>query len=202
MFHVSSFLVLLCPLGHLVVATYLVAWSHACVYACAQITEAWLKKGLTARCITRDLTWGTPVPNDRFKSKVSPSSLLPSSFLPSSLHPSSPPSSFRCSTYGLMPPSVTSASPRTTRRSGGSGGATPRMCVYSIPAPMLLDCHRSLFAYPPLHRFNSFNSWARTTSRSTRSSSPPVCWVCYSCSVDLLFALAVLSSTFALVSHW
>lgn len=27
------------------------------------VTEAWLKKGLEPRCITRDLKWGTPVPN-------------------------------------------------------------------------------------------------------------------------------------------
>ena len=27
------------------------------------ITATWLKKGLQRRCITRDLKWGTPVPN-------------------------------------------------------------------------------------------------------------------------------------------
>lgn len=40
------------------------------------ITESWLNKGLTGRCITRDLNWGTPVPYDyheklhKFKGKV------------------------------------------------------------------------------------------------------------------------------------
>lgn len=28
------------------------------------ITEAWFKKGLQPRCITRDMEWGTPLPND------------------------------------------------------------------------------------------------------------------------------------------
>lgn len=30
------------------------------------ITESWLKEGLRERSITRDLTWGTPVPLDVF----------------------------------------------------------------------------------------------------------------------------------------
>ena len=34
-----------------------------------QTTEPWLSD-LKPRCITRDLKWGTPVPNERFKSKV------------------------------------------------------------------------------------------------------------------------------------
>ncbi|CAM4774014.1 unnamed protein product [Rotaria magnacalcarata] len=34
------------------------------------ITEAWLKKGLEARCITRDLKWGTPVPLEGYTDKV------------------------------------------------------------------------------------------------------------------------------------
>jgi len=39
------------------------------------ITQAWLDKGLQPRCITRDLKWGTPVPNtekygDKFRGKV------------------------------------------------------------------------------------------------------------------------------------
>jgi methionyl-tRNA synthetase len=34
------------------------------------ITNSWLKKGLTDRCITRDLSWGTPVPLDNMKDKV------------------------------------------------------------------------------------------------------------------------------------
>lgn len=29
-----------------------------------------MKKGLTERCITRDLKWGTPVPLEEFKNKV------------------------------------------------------------------------------------------------------------------------------------
>lgn len=42
----------------------------------AAIARGWLKMGLTPRCITRDLTWGTPVPKgvdaflDRFANKV------------------------------------------------------------------------------------------------------------------------------------
>lgn len=34
------------------------------------VTEAWLKKGLAPRCITRDLKWGTPVPHPDFSDKV------------------------------------------------------------------------------------------------------------------------------------
>ena len=34
------------------------------------ITDAWLKEGLTERCITRDLKWGTPVPLEEMKEKV------------------------------------------------------------------------------------------------------------------------------------
>ena len=41
-------------------------WSDNCV----GITEAWMKKGLQARCITRDLTWGVPVPLKGFEHKV------------------------------------------------------------------------------------------------------------------------------------
>jgi methionyl-tRNA synthetase len=33
-------------------------------------TQAWLDEGLQDRCITRDLTWGTPVPLERFAKKV------------------------------------------------------------------------------------------------------------------------------------
>uniref|UniRef100_A0A8C5IP44 Methionine--tRNA ligase, cytoplasmic n=1 Tax=Junco hyemalis TaxID=40217 RepID=A0A8C5IP44_JUNHY len=34
------------------------------------ITRTWLRDGLKPRCITRDLTWGTPVPLDGFRDKV------------------------------------------------------------------------------------------------------------------------------------
>ncbi|KAG7860901.1 hypothetical protein KL939_001468 [Ogataea angusta] len=34
------------------------------------ITNSWLKEGLQPRCITRDLTWGTPVPLKGFENKV------------------------------------------------------------------------------------------------------------------------------------
>jgi len=34
------------------------------------ITEAWLKEGLTKRCITRDLKWGVPVPHPGYEDKV------------------------------------------------------------------------------------------------------------------------------------
>ncbi|KAJ1971427.1 methionine--tRNA ligase mes1 [Dimargaris xerosporica] len=34
------------------------------------ITNNWLKEGLKARCITRDLKWGTPVPLEHMKDKV------------------------------------------------------------------------------------------------------------------------------------
>ncbi|XP_071721671.1 methionine--tRNA ligase, cytoplasmic-like [Rutidosis leptorrhynchoides] len=41
-------------------------WSQNAVHA----TEAWLKEGLRARCITRDLKWGVPVPHEKYKDKV------------------------------------------------------------------------------------------------------------------------------------
>lgn len=34
------------------------------------ITKAWLHEGLKARCITRDLKWGTPVPVEGYENKV------------------------------------------------------------------------------------------------------------------------------------
>ncbi|KAI5797246.1 tRNA synthetases class I (M)-domain-containing protein [Pyronema domesticum] len=34
------------------------------------ITESWLKEGLKQRCITRDLSWGTPVPLPGYEKKV------------------------------------------------------------------------------------------------------------------------------------
>jgi len=34
------------------------------------ITESWFKEGLKKRCITRDLTWGTPVPLEGYDKKV------------------------------------------------------------------------------------------------------------------------------------
>jgi len=42
------------------------AWSANCVAT----TRAWLSNGLQARCITRDLSWGTPVPKAGFERKV------------------------------------------------------------------------------------------------------------------------------------
>ncbi|KAH7660582.1 Methionine--tRNA ligase protein [Dioscorea alata] len=41
-------------------------WSQNAI----QATRAWLKEGLKARCITRDLKWGVPVPQEKFKDKV------------------------------------------------------------------------------------------------------------------------------------
>ncbi|THG18871.1 hypothetical protein TEA_026704 [Camellia sinensis var. sinensis] len=42
------------------------SWSQNAI----QATNAWLKEGLKPRCITRDLKWGVPVPNEKFKDKV------------------------------------------------------------------------------------------------------------------------------------
>ncbi|PON59393.1 Methionyl-tRNA synthetase [Trema orientale] len=42
------------------------SWSQNAI----QATYAWLKEGLKARCITRDLKWGVPVPHEKFKDKV------------------------------------------------------------------------------------------------------------------------------------
>jgi methionyl-tRNA synthetase len=41
-------------------------WTHNA----REITRAWLKEGLKARCITRDLKWGVPVPKPGFEDKV------------------------------------------------------------------------------------------------------------------------------------
>ncbi|MQM04138.1 hypothetical protein Taro_036929 [Colocasia esculenta] len=41
-------------------------WSQNAI----QATHAWLKEGLKARCITRDLKWGVPVPHEKYKDKV------------------------------------------------------------------------------------------------------------------------------------
>jgi methionyl-tRNA synthetase len=35
-----------------------------------RLTQAWLSEGVQDRCITRDLTWGTPVPLEKFAKKV------------------------------------------------------------------------------------------------------------------------------------
>ncbi|KAJ6825288.1 putative methionine--tRNA ligase isoform X1 [Iris pallida] len=42
------------------------AWSQNAI----QATNAWLKEGLRSRCITRDLKWGVPVPDEKYKDKV------------------------------------------------------------------------------------------------------------------------------------
>lgn len=34
------------------------------------IAQSWVREGLKARCITRDLKWGTPVPLAGFEDKV------------------------------------------------------------------------------------------------------------------------------------
>lgn len=41
-------------------------WSHNA----RSMSEAWLKEGLTLRCITRDLKWGIPVPKEGYENKV------------------------------------------------------------------------------------------------------------------------------------
>ena len=41
-------------------------WTHNA----REITNSWLKDGLKARCITRDLKWGVPVPLSGFEKKV------------------------------------------------------------------------------------------------------------------------------------
>ncbi|EOY05214.1 Methionine--tRNA ligase / methionyl-tRNA synthetase / MetRS, putative isoform 3, partial [Theobroma cacao] len=49
------------------------SWSQNAI----NTTQAWIKEGLKARCITRDLKWGVPVPHENFKDKVMfPSTLL------------------------------------------------------------------------------------------------------------------------------
>ena len=35
-----------------------------------QTTKAWMRDGLKQRCITRDLIWGTPVPQEGYEDKV------------------------------------------------------------------------------------------------------------------------------------
>ncbi|KAI3895672.1 hypothetical protein MKW98_025463 [Papaver atlanticum] len=41
-------------------------WSQNAI----QATKAWLKEGLKPRCITRDLKWGVPVPDENYKDRV------------------------------------------------------------------------------------------------------------------------------------
>ncbi|KAF7836516.1 putative methionine--tRNA ligase [Senna tora] len=42
------------------------SWSQNAV----QTTNSWLREGLKARCITRDLKWGVPVPHEKYRDKV------------------------------------------------------------------------------------------------------------------------------------
>ncbi|KAK8518561.1 hypothetical protein V6N12_017707 [Hibiscus sabdariffa] len=42
------------------------SWSQNAIHT----TQGWLTEGLKARCITRDLKWGVPVPHENFKDKV------------------------------------------------------------------------------------------------------------------------------------
>ncbi|KAK9911616.1 hypothetical protein M0R45_035512 [Rubus argutus] len=35
-----------------------------------QVTKAWVGEQLKQKCITRDLTWGVPIPHDNFRDKV------------------------------------------------------------------------------------------------------------------------------------
>jgi hypothetical protein len=41
-----------------------------CLVCACQVTAAWMRDGLKPRCITRDLKWGTPVPQAGFEDKV------------------------------------------------------------------------------------------------------------------------------------
>lgn len=55
------------PLQQYIEATSkLGGWSSNCL----QITNAWIRDGLKARCITRDLKWGVPVPLPGYETKV------------------------------------------------------------------------------------------------------------------------------------
>ena len=47
-------------------ASALGGWSQNCV----TLTGAWMRDGLRARCITRDLRWGIPVPLEGYRDKV------------------------------------------------------------------------------------------------------------------------------------
>jgi methionyl-tRNA synthetase len=47
-------------------ASALGGWSQNCV----TLTAAWMRDGLKARCITRDLRWGIPVPLEGYRDKV------------------------------------------------------------------------------------------------------------------------------------
>jgi len=44
------------------------------------IAKSWMREGLKERCITRDLKWGTPVPLEEYKDKVTKCHILPYGF--------------------------------------------------------------------------------------------------------------------------
>jgi hypothetical protein len=92
-----------------------------------QITLPWIRD-LKPRCITRDLAWGTPVPKERFETKVRTVGAKGCLMMLSNVvlvHSACG----RCFTCGSMPRLGTSASPPATRRSGVSGGVIPTTYV-------------------------------------------------------------------------
>lgn len=52
----------------------LMSWMDSVITGWTQnarvISNSWVKEGLKPRCITRDLKWGTPVPLEEYKDKV------------------------------------------------------------------------------------------------------------------------------------
>lgn len=153
------------------------------------ITRTWLRDGLKPRCITRDLTWGTPVPLDGFRDKVGPPRprvrclggpcwALPAGVTCSGL------TSPRCSTCGSTLPSGTCPSRPTTPTSGSGGGRTPSR--WEEPgdgagaggdrARRSGDARVTSPPVPLPARWSSTTSWPRTMSPSTASCFPPRSW--------------------------
>ena len=95
------------------------AWSSNAI----DITAAWLKQGLQARSITRDMKWGTAVPLPGFKKKLFTLGLM-----------------LRLATFQLLP---------TTRTSGNFGGGILKTSSYiNLWERTMLSF--TLLSFPPL----------------------------------------------------
>ncbi len=88
------------------------------------VTGSWLDAGLKPRCITRDLKWGTPVPDPRFGEKVRHDAIRYDDTQADSYRPPCL-CLCRCSMCGSTRPSATYPSRRNTRAMCGASGGCP-----------------------------------------------------------------------------
>lgn len=141
------------------------------------ITRTWLRDGLKPRCITRDLTWGTPVPLDGFRDKVgappAPGWALPAGLTCSGIASPGVLRVVRCPhrvpvhhsqlhrALGALVEEPRAGGRSQVMAQVGDGAKTPPLMPAPVPSPA---------------RWSSTTSWPRTTFPSTAWCSPARCW--------------------------